>query len=323
MSTTTGPDAPRTFDEGVREGVAMPTDLPDDLGSAPCLGAESLIWKFFGDWRTHLFGFQRVAGTENSIEQLAQGTEDHSIFFTDTIGRAKRTGPPILSAVYSEDPYGWGRKVRDFHRHIKGTMSDGSRYHALNPELFYWGHATFVDQVLYTTDTFIRRLSEAEKAQIFEESKTWYELYGVSARSQPQTYAEFCAYWESMLEHFRPNATIRYATGYLRKGVPGPRWMPKFLWRFLSAPLNAYLQIVVVGTVPPQMRQICDLPWDDRKERSFQRFAKIVRALNPLFNRLPLRVLYTPWAAAGWRRVGVDPRRLHNRPAPTPQEVAR
>lgn len=298
-------------------------ELPDDLGSAPSLGGESLIWKFFGDWRTHLFGFQRVAGTENSIAQLAQGTEDHSVFFADTVGRAKRTGPPILSAVYSEDPYGWGRKVRDFHRDIKGTMADGSRYHALNPELFYWGHATFVDQVLYTTDTFIRRLSEQEKAQIFEESKTWYELYGVSARSQPQSYEEFCSYWDSMLERFRPNPTIRYATGYLRKGVPGPRWMPKPVWRVLSAPLNAYLQTVVVGTVPPQMREICDLSWDERKERNFQRFATLMRSLNPVLNRLPVRALYTPWAAAGWQRVGVDPRKLHNRPPKAHQEVQR
>ncbi len=314
MSTTTGAGVPHPFDEGVREGVAVQVDLPQDLPSAPRLGADSLIWKFFGDWRTHLFGFQRVAGTENSIAQLAQGTADHSVFFTDTIGRAKRTGPPILSAVYSDDPYGWGRKVRDFHRDIKGSMPDGSRYHALNPELFYWGHATFVDQVIYTTDTFIRRLSEAEKEQIFEESKTWFELYGVSDRSQPQTYAEFCSYWDSMLERFEPNPTIRYATGYLRKGVPGPRWIPRWIWRVLSAPVNAYLQTVVVGTVPPQMRQICDLPWNDRKERNFRRFAAFVRRLNPLLNRLPVRVLYTPWAAAGWKRSGVDPRRLNNRP---------
>ena len=85
--------------------------------------------------------------------------EDHSVIFSDFIGRGKRTGPPIMKTVYSEDPYGWGHKVRDFHRDIKGTISDGSRYHALNPELFYWAHATFVDQTIYVTDTFIRRLS--------------------------------------------------------------------------------------------------------------------------------------------------------------------
>ena len=113
------------------------------------------------------------------------------MIFSDTLGRARRSGPPIMKTVYSEDPHHWGRTVRDFHKPIKGTVPTGSRYHALNPELFYWAHATFVDQVLYVTDTFIRRLVPQEKVQFFEEGKTWYRLYGVSDRSQPQTYEEF------------------------------------------------------------------------------------------------------------------------------------
>ena len=121
--------------------------------------------------------------------------------------------------------------MRDFHKTIKGTISDGSRYHALNPELFYWAHATFVDQVIYTTDTFIRRLSREEKEQIFNEGKVWYSLYGVSDRGQPQTYDEFVAYWESMCERFVPHKTVLYGTGYIRKGIPGPRRIPKPVWR--------------------------------------------------------------------------------------------
>jgi uncharacterized protein (DUF2236 family) len=220
-----------------------------------------------------------------------------------------------MKTVYSDDPHAWGRRVRDFHKPIKGTISDGSRYHALNPELFYWAHATFVDQVIYTADTFIRRLSRAEKEQIFTEGKVWYDLYGVSDRGQPRTYDEFVAYWHDMLERFVPHKTVLYGTGYIRKGIPGPRWIPRPVWRVLSAPLNAYTRLVLVGTMPPEMRRVCQLPWDDRKERRFQRFAATVRALNPLVNRLPLRAIYLPWAAAAWRRAGVDPRTLHNRPA--------
>src|ERR1700753_566222 len=196
------------FDAGVREAVPMAVD---DAGeTAARLGPASLIWKFYGDHRTQFFGFQRVAGVENCIEQLGQGVLDHSVIFSDTLGRARRTAPPLMNTVYSEDPHGWGRKVRDFHKPIKGTVSDGSRYHALNPELFYWAHATFVDQVIYNTDMFIRRLSEAEKAQIFEEGKAWYGLYGVSDRGQPQTYAEFVEYWDEMCERFIPHKTVLY-----------------------------------------------------------------------------------------------------------------
>jgi cytochrome P450/uncharacterized protein (DUF2236 family) len=298
------------FDDGIREAVPMPVD--DEFSTAtPRLGADSLVWKFYGDIRG-LLGFQRLAGTENCVEQLGKAVEDHSVIFSDTVGRARRSGPPIMKTVYSADPQRWGRTVRDFHRPIKGTISDGSRYHALNPELFYWAHATFVDQVLYITDTFIRRLSYEEKVRIFEESKIWYRLYGVSDRGQPQTYEQFVEYWNGMLERFVSTRTIRYGTGYLRKGLPKPKWLPALAWRVATAPLHAFLRTVIVGTLPPQMRAVCDLPWDDRKERRFQRFAATMRALNPLFNRLPVRMLYLPWAAEAWRRVGVDPRGLHN-----------
>lgn len=302
-----------SFDTGVREATPIVIDGIDD--TAPVLGPDSLIWKFYGDYRTQLFGFQRVAGTENCIEQLGQGVLDHSVVFSDTLGRAKRTAPPLMKTVYADDPHTWGRTVRDFHKPIKGTVSDGSRYHALNPELFYWAHATFVDQVLYNADTFIRRLTQAEKEQIFAESKVWYRLYGVSDRGQPQTYDEFVEYWDGMLARFVPHKTVLYGTGYIRKGLPAPRRIPRPMWQLLSAPLNAYARLIIVGTCPPQMREVCNLAWDEKKERRFARFAAAMRALNPLINRLPLRMVYASWAADGWERAGVDPRRLHNRPA--------
>ncbi|GGF24371.1 oxygenase MpaB family protein [Williamsia phyllosphaerae] len=302
------------FDARIREATPVLHDTDPTSPAPPQLGPETLTWKFYGDMRG-LLGFQRLAGTENCIEQLGQGVADHSVIFGDFLGRARRTGPPIMRTVYHRDAAEWGRTVRDFHRDIKGTISDGSRYHAMNPELFYWAHATFVDQVLYVTDTFIRRLSHAEKSQIFEESKTWYALYGISARDQPQTYDEFCAYWDAMLERFVPHKTIVYATGYIRKGVPGPRRVPAPIWRVVSAPLNAFIRTVVVGTLPQQMRDVCDLEWNDRLQRRFDRFAAFMRLINPLVNRLPLKALYTPWAYEAWRDAGIDPRRLHNKAA--------
>ena len=49
------------FDTGVREAMPMPLD-DEVAGAAPRLGPDSLIWKFYGDVRTQLFGFQRTAG---------------------------------------------------------------------------------------------------------------------------------------------------------------------------------------------------------------------------------------------------------------------
>ncbi|WP_051495056.1 oxygenase MpaB family protein [Nocardia nova] len=287
----------------------MPVEISP--AATPRLGPDSLIWKFYGDVRVQLFGFQRLAATENAIAELAQAVSDHSIIFGDFLGRATRTARPVLETVYSDDPHRWGRTVRDFHTGIKGTMADGSRYHALNPELFYWAHATFIDQIIYCTDTFVRRLTVAEKERIFEEGKIWYRLYGVSARNQPGTYDEFRQYWDSMLARFTENTVVSYGTGYLRKGIPPLGPIPRPLWRVLSAPLNIYTGTMITGTLPPPLRRVCGLEWSQQQENTFQRNAAAIRALDPAFNRLPVRALYAPWAADGWERAGVDPRRVH------------
>ncbi len=301
---------PFGFDRHVREAVPMPIDEPV-TPDAPRLGPGSLIWKFYGDVRVQLFGFQRLASTENAIAELAQAVSEHSVIFGDFLGRALRTARPVLKTIYSDDPHGWGRTVRDFHTGIKGTMPGGERYHALNPELFYWAHATFIDQIIYCTDTFVRRLTRAEKEQIFEEGKIWYALYGISARNQPDSYDEFVRYWDSMLERFTSTKVVRYGTGYIRKGLPPLGPIPRPLWRVLSAPMNAYTRTMITGTLPPQLRRVCGLDWSQRQENTFQRNTAAIRALDPAFNRLPVRVLYTPWAAEGWERVGIDPRGLH------------
>ncbi len=141
------------------------------------------------------------AAVQNMLPALGQGVLDHSVFFSDTFARVKRSAGPILDTVYgAERSAETGRKVRDYHHDIKGTMPDGTRYHALDPETYYWAHATFLDNMLYGIETFIRPLSDAEKRRIYEESKTWFRMYGVSDRAMPDDWEAFQAYWKRMLD---------------------------------------------------------------------------------------------------------------------------
>src|SRR4051812_22690428 len=122
-------------------------------GDALRLGPESLVWRYFGDNRMYLIG-PRPTVLQNMLAELGQGVLDHSVFFADTSARIKRSLPPIIMTVYGSEADSEGKRVRDFHRDIKGDMPDGYRYHALDPETYYWAHATFVEQVLYFADTF-------------------------------------------------------------------------------------------------------------------------------------------------------------------------
>ena len=152
------------------------------------MGPESLVWRYFGDNRMYLIG-PRPAVLQNMLAELGQGVLDHSVFFSDTAARVKRSLPPIFMTVYGADDDNTGQQVRDFHRDIKGDMPSGERYHALDPDTYFWAHATFVEQVLYFADTFVKRLTDGEKEQIYLESKTWYRRYGVSDRPMPADYA--------------------------------------------------------------------------------------------------------------------------------------
>lgn len=86
--------------------------------------------------------------------------------------------------------------MRTAHTHVKGTDSNGKRYHSLNPELFFFQHATYVDTLYTSIETFRRPLDRAEKDELYLECRKWYAKYDISDRAQPATYGEFTEYFE-------------------------------------------------------------------------------------------------------------------------------
>ena len=268
------------------------------------LGPDSLTWQFFGDHRQALLG-PRAAVLQNMLPSLGQGVEEHSVWFAETLARLQRSIPPIFETVYGADGHAAGHQVRDFHRPIKGKLPDGSPYSALNPDTYYWAHACFVEHLITATDTFIRRLTEAEKEQIVAESVTWFERYGVSARGIPRTYAEFSAYFDRMLdERLVAHRTAAYGVGYATKGWPRPKRVHPALWWLVRRPLNDVSSFLTIGGLQPRAREILGLPWDEARERRYQRFARACRALDPPYSRLPGRLRMHPIPLRAYRREG-------------------
>lgn len=265
------------------------------------------MWRYFGDRRIALIG-PRPAVLQNMLAALGQGVRDHSVFFADTAARIRRSLPPIYRTVYGTDEDNAGAQVRAFHTNIKGDLPEaygGGRYHALDPDTYFWAHATFFDQVLYFTDTFVRRLSQAEKEQMYLESKTWYRRYGVSDRPMPADYAAFQRYWDRMIDEVLvAHPTARYGVGYVTKGFPRPKGVPPLAWRLIAPVFDPLAAFLTTGGMPPRTRQILGLPWDDRRERRYQRFAALCRSrpVNRIWDLLPLRWRYTPYAREGFTR---------------------
>lgn len=286
------------------------TELADNVQRADALplGPESLVWRYFGDNRMYLIG-PRPAVLQNMLAELGQGVLDHSVFFSDTAARVKRSLPPIFMTVYGTEDDNRGSQVRDFHRDIKGDMTlpngEVKRYHALDPETYFWAHATFVEQVLYFADTFVKRLTYAEKEQIYLESKTWYRRYGVSDRPMPATYAEFVEYWDRMMaEIVVAHETAQYGVGYVTKGFPRPRGVAPLAWKVLAPVFNPVAAFITTGGMPPRSRDLLELPWSDRREKAYQAFAAIWRSkpVNWAWDRLPMTVRYNKYAQTGYAR---------------------
>lgn len=280
--------------------------MTDDHAPAdPPLDPAALTWRYFGDTRLLLVG-PRAAVLQNMLPALGQGVRDHSVFFSETSARVRRSVGPIMDTVYGgPDAEATGRRVRDYHREVKGTLPDGSRYHALDPATFYWAHATFVDHLMYGIDTFVRPLTDADRRRIYAESKTWFRRYGVSDRVMPEDWEAFQAYWKRMLEEvLEPHPTARYGVGYVTKGLPAPRRVPRALWRLISPPLNAVARFITVGGLPPRARKLLDLPWSPADERRYRRFAAVVRRLDLVWPLLPEAVRYFPHARRAFARDG-------------------
>jgi len=150
------------------------------------LGPDSATWHFFGDWRGMVSGLWS-GSMQNMHPKLGAAVWDHSDFFGERWQRLMRSLYPIMGTVF-DGTTDTGHEVRDYHRTVKGVTEDGSRYHASDPDVFYWAHATFWYGAVRSAEIFGPRITEEQKRQLFSESQTWYAMYGVSMRPCPDTY---------------------------------------------------------------------------------------------------------------------------------------
>ena len=270
------------------------TELPPQRRStAPALGPDSLTWHRFGDWRTALL--ISWSGTLQVMHPVIDtALVQHSTVFDNELARLARSAGPIIRALY--DPTGAeARTIRDMHKDIKGTTDDGRRYHALNPGPYFWAHATFLGTQYVVADYFGEPLTTAEKEQLYQESKQWYALYGVSATHLPETYADFVDYWNEMVGTvLEKTETVRRSR--LLSGLSMPRpdeRIPEVVWRLVGPAFGRLLVWIARGTLPPVARDKLGWEWSAADERRLRRFGGAVRIG---FRILPERWRLTPIA---------------------------
>nr|WP_088413814.1 oxygenase MpaB family protein [Mycobacteroides saopaulense] len=279
--------------------AAQPPHATDRDGPPQPLGPDSLTWKYFADLRTGLLGVW-IGSIQNMYPELGAGVEDHSILLREPLQRVTRSVFPIMGVVYDGDRAAdTGRRIRGYHDTIKGVDKKGRRYHALNPETFYWAHATFFMLIINTAEYFCGGLTEAEKRQLFAEHVQWYRMYGMSMRPVPASWEEFQEYWERVCND---ELEINQATlDIFHIRIPKPKYvlMPDFLWHQMWAPARAFQNWVAAGVFSAPVREKAGMRWTPGDEVLLRLFGKAVQLA---FGSLPDEIRLHPRAVSAYRR---------------------
>jgi uncharacterized protein (DUF2236 family) len=168
--------------------------------------------------------------------------------------------------------------VAKLHERVQGTMPEdagpvakGTRYSAFDPELMLWTVAVIADSAQHFYELLVRPLTDGEREALWEDYIRFAELFGMPREHAPANYREFRSYWREKLSGDELYLTdearyIGYATAF---EIPLPR---------IHAPGKRIHDLLMLGSLPPRVREIYGLPYSSRQRTAFETTARLVRA---------------------------------------------
>ncbi len=262
----------------------------------------SAVWRAFNDARM-LNTAAYATLLQVAHPTVGHGVHQYSSFVKDPWGRLLRTLDYVHGTIYGGPELAGqiGVRVRQMHKTIKGTKSDGSRYSAMEPDAFAWVHATLAHSIFEGRRVFATPMSASEKEDFWSGWMRVGRLIGVRPRDLPATAAAFERYFEAFVDEqleWTP-AVPQVLDTLMASPPPGVPGMRPELWRVLRAPMGAQMRVVTTGLMPERLRRRLGLPFSSRQRALFRAIAAGSRASGPLL-RGPLRE-FGP-AYVRWRR---------------------
>lgn len=175
--------------------------------------------------------------------------------------------------------------VHELHERVKGGLPQdagpfraGTPYSAFDPGLMLWTVAVIADSAQVFYELFVRRLSEAERDALWRDYVRFGELFGMPRDVAPGSYREFRDYWRSCLASDDAYLTdeARYVGSAILFHIPVPA---------THRPALAVHNLVMLGTLPPRVRELYGLPWGRRHAAAFRAAVTAVRGSRPLAPR--------------------------------------
>lgn len=228
-----------------------------------------------------LLGGGRALLMQLAHPKVAAGVDEHSDFRSHPVRRLRRTVRMTMAIVFGDQATAEAaaRSVNRVHGRVRGED-----YHALDPDLLLWVHATLVDSALLTYETFVQPLDADEREAFYQESKVMGELLRVPRARFPPRLRDFEAYLTRMVEG-GPILVSEQARA-LGKLVLRPRL------RLLPGPAMIPFEVITAGLLPGALREQYGLAWGVAQRRAFRlavaTVPKVVALTPPLLRVWPL-----------------------------------
>ncbi len=179
-------------------------------------------------------------------------------------------------------------KVHRMHETIGGTLPEaagghpaGTPYSAYDPELMLWTLAVIADSGLAMYETMVRRLSDAEREDLWQDYVRFGELFGMRRAEMPASHGEFREWFDARLTSPELQATAHALEMAPLCAFEQP--VPLLARGNLAAQNH-----LIKGTLPPRVREIFGIRWTAAHEASFRAAAAAHRRARRLFPR-PVR----------------------------------
>ena len=182
---------------------------------------------------------------------VAAGVAEHSSFREDPTGRLMLTLEMLLVTTFGDarQVHQMTRRIAGIHRPVHGSLDHdvgewhwGAPYRATSPELCLWVYATLIETSLNSYSTFVRPLDTGERAELYRESESFGQLYGVAKDVRPVTYQAFRDYYAGMLSRLtvgdQARAVARMILRARLRGIPIAPWGYLLAAGLLPAPLR-------------------------------------------------------------------------------------
>jgi uncharacterized protein (DUF2236 family) len=266
---------------------------------AGLFGPESMSWRIDGEVLT-LAGGSCALLMQLAHPAVAAGVAQHSDFRADPFARLRRTLTASYAVVFGSSHRAERaiRRMNAIHTTVSGTVPEtGEAYHALDPALLLWVHATLVDTAIRVYDRFVSPLSDEEAEAYHAEAREIALRLRIPEESLPRSLADLRLEMDRLIESGEVKVSPT-ARGLATAVLYPTRFPPRPMWDLAH--------LVSLSVLPPAIRRGYGIAWSPRRERGVELLAAATRRLLPLVPHSLRRVPAARTAARRLARAEVD-----------------